>query len=126
MGVEIAEPIIADARTPLPFTEGADIIVLDPPCTGTGTFGKVPSAKWRLTPQSIERMSEIQWQMLNNYADKVKSGGTLIYSTCSVTAEEKEMLIEKFLKRRPEVALCDITPRLGSPGLRGVEKCQRL
>jgi 16S rRNA (cytosine967-C5)-methyltransferase len=126
MGVEIAEPIIADARTPLPFTEEADIIVLDPPCTGTGTFGKVPSAKWRLTPRSIARMSEIQWQMLNNYADKVKSGGTLIYSTCSVTAEENEMLIEKFLKWHPELSLSEITPRIGSSGLRGLEKCQRL
>jgi len=126
MGVEIAEPIIADARTPLPFTEEADITVLDPPCTGTGTFGKVPSAKWRLTPQSIERMSEIQWQMLNNYADKVKSGGTLIYSTCSITTEENEMLIEKFLKWHPELSLSEITPRIGSPGLRGLEMCQRL
>ena len=121
MGVEIAEPIIADARTLLPFTKEADIIVLDPPCTGTGTFGKVPSAKWRLTPRSIQRMSEIQWQMLNNYADKVKSGGTLIYSTCSITTEENEMLIEKFLKWHPELSLSEITPRIGSPGLRGLE-----
>lgn len=126
MGVEIAEPIIADARTSVPFTEEADIIVLDPPCTGTGTFGKVPSAKWRLTPRSIERMSEIQWQMLNNHADNVKPGGALIYSTCSITTEENEMLIEKFLKWHPELSLSEITPRIGSPGLRGLEKCQRL
>jgi 16S rRNA (cytosine967-C5)-methyltransferase len=126
MGVEIAEPIIADARTSVPLTEEADIIVLDPPCTGTGTFGKVPSAKWRFTPRSIERMAEIQWQMLNNHADNVKPGGTLIYSTCSITTEENEMLIEKFLKWHPELSLSEITPRIGSPGLRGLEKCQRL
>jgi 16S rRNA (cytosine967-C5)-methyltransferase len=126
MGVEIAEPIIADVRTSVPLTEMADIIVLDPPCTGTGTFGKVPSAKWRSTPRSIERMAEIQWQMLSNHADNVKPGGILIYSTCSVTIEENEMLIEKFLKWHPELSLSEITPRIGSPGLRGLEKCQRL
>jgi 16S rRNA (cytosine967-C5)-methyltransferase len=126
MGVGIAEPIIADARSPLLFTEDADIVVLDPPCSGTGTFGKVPSAKWRLTPRSIERMAEIQWQILNNCADKVKSRGTLIYSTSSVTAEENEMLIQKFLKWHPEFSLSEITPRIGSTGLRGLERCQRL
>lgn len=126
MGVEIAQAIIADARSPLPFSEAADIIVLDPPCTGTGTFGRVPSAKWRLTPRSIDRMAEIQWQMLNNYADEAKPAGTLIYSTCSITVEENEMLIEKFLKWHPEFSLDEITPKMGSPGLRGLEKCQRL
>jgi len=126
MGVEIAQPIIADARCPSPFTEEADIIVLDPPCTGTGTFGKTPSAKWRLTPRSIERMAQIQWQMLNKCADQTKQGGTLIYSTCSITVEENEMLIEKFMKWHPEFSLSEITPKMGSPGLRGQEKCQRL
>jgi 16S rRNA (cytosine967-C5)-methyltransferase len=126
MGVEIAQPIIADARSSSPLTEKADIIVLDPPCTGTGTFGKTPSAKWRLTPRSIERMAQIQWQMLNSYADQVKLGGTLVYSTCSITVEENEMLIEKFLKWHPEFSLSEITPKIGSSGLRGLEKCQRL
>jgi len=126
MGVEIAQPIIADARCPSPFTEEADIIVLDPPCTSTGTFGKTPSAKWRLTPRSIERMAQIQWQMLNKCADQTKQGGTLIYSTCSITVEENEMLIEKFMKWHPEFSLSEITPKMGSPGLRGQEKCQRL
>lgn len=126
MGVEIAQPIIADARSSSPFTEEADIIILDPPCTGTGTFGKVPSAKWRLTLRSIERMAQIQWQMLNNHADQVKPEGTIIYSTCSITVEENELLIERFLKWYPEFSLSEITPKIGSSGLRGLEKCQRL
>jgi 16S rRNA (cytosine967-C5)-methyltransferase len=56
MGVEIAEPIIADVRIGLPFTTEADIVVLDPPCTSTGTFRKSPSDKWRVTPNSIDKM----------------------------------------------------------------------
>jgi 16S rRNA (cytosine967-C5)-methyltransferase len=99
---------------------------LDPPCTSTGAFGKFPSAKWRLTPRSIKRMAEIQWQMLNTCAEKVKADGVLAYSTCSVTIEENEMVVERFLKRHPEFRLVEINPRIGLPGLRGLTKCQRL
>lgn len=126
MGVKIAFPIIADACNPLPFSIEADVVVLDPPCTSTGAFGKLPSAKWRLTRRSVDKMAEVQWQMLTSCAEKVKPSGTLIYSTCSITAEENEMLIEKFLKWHPEFSLTEITPKIGLPGLRGMEKCQRL
>ncbi len=126
MNVKIAVPVIADARNSLPLAVDADVVVLDPPCTSTGTFGKTPSAKWRLTPRSIERMAEVQWQMLNSCAGNVKEGGKLVYSTCSIMVEENEILIEKFLKRNAEFALVDISPKIGLPGLRGLDKCQRL
>jgi 16S rRNA (cytosine967-C5)-methyltransferase len=126
MSAEIAEPIIADARIDLPFTIEADIIVLDPPCTSTGTFRKSPWDKWRLTPNSIDKMAAIQWQMMNNCAANVKPGGVLIYTTCSITVEENEIIIERFLKRSPEFALADIRPKIGLPGLRGLDRCQRL
>jgi 16S rRNA (cytosine967-C5)-methyltransferase len=126
MGVEIAEPVIADARGTLPFTVEADVVILDPPCTSTGAFGKFPSAKWRLTPRSIERMAGVQWQMLNKCAEKVKAGGVLAYSTCSVTVEENEMVVERFLEGHPEFTLAEINPRIGLLGLRGLAKCQRL
>jgi len=126
MGVEIAEPVIADARSSLPLTMEADVVVLDPPCTSTGTFAKLPSAKWRLTRHSIDRMAEIQWQMLNNCAKNVRTKGALIYSTCSITVEENEMLIERFLKWHSDFSLEKIMPRIGLSGLRGLDKCQRL
>ncbi|MGA2309713.1 MAG: RsmB/NOP family class I SAM-dependent RNA methyltransferase [Candidatus Bathyarchaeia archaeon] len=125
-GVGIAEPIIADARFHLPLDAKADLLVLDPPCTGTGTFAKNPAAKWRLAPSSIEKMAEIQWQMLNNCSEYVKPGGTLVYSTCSITVQENEMLVERFTKWHPEFLLTEITPKIGLPGLRGLDKCQRL
>jgi 16S rRNA (cytosine967-C5)-methyltransferase len=126
MGVEIAVPVIADACNPLPFTIEADIVVLDPPCTSTGSFGKLPSAKWRLTRRSVDKMAEIQWQMINSCAENVKPKGTLIYSTCSMTVEENEILIERFLKWHTEFSLTEISPKIGLPGLRGMEQCQRL
>jgi len=126
MGVENAIAIAEDAQKPLPMNVAADLVVLDPPCTSTGAFGKTPSAKWRLTKRSVFTMAEVQWNMLNNCADHVKQGGHLLYSTCSITLEENEMLIERFLKWHPEFKLVETTPRIGLPGLRGQDYCQRL
>jgi 16S rRNA (cytosine967-C5)-methyltransferase len=126
MGVTNAEPVLADACVSLPFKLEAEVVVLDPPCTSTGVFAKQPSAKWRLTPRSIEKMAEIQWHMINNCADHVKAGGALTYSTCSITVEENEMIIERFLKQHPEFSLADIKLDIGLPGLRGLDKCKRL
>ena len=126
MWINIAEPVIADACSPLPFNVAADLVILDPPCTSTGVFAKLPAAKWRLTQKSIEKMTDIQRPMINNCADKVKSGGILAYSTCSVTVEENEMIVQHFLEGHSEFKLVDIAPKMGLPGLRGLEKCQRL
>jgi 16S rRNA (cytosine967-C5)-methyltransferase len=126
MGTKIAEPVVADAMVSVPLLGEADLVVLDPPCTSTGVFGKQPSAKWRLSPNSIRNMSELQWQMINNCAEKVAKGSILAYSTCSITLEENEGIIERFLKEHPEFTLMDIEPKIGMPGLNGLTKCQRL
>ena len=126
MGTEIAEPVIADACAVLPFLGEADLVVLDPPCTSTGVFAKQPSAKWRLRPKSVEKMAAIQWKMINSCAEKVADGGALTYSTCSVTVEENEMIVERFLKWHPEFTLTEIEPKVGLQGLRELTKCQRL
>lgn len=126
LGVKIATPIIADACNPLPLKVTADVLVLDPPCTSTGVFNKMPSAKWRLTKRSILGMAKIQWNMVNQFAEFVKDGGYLVYSTCSITLEENEMLIERFLKWHPKFTLVETSPRIGLPGFRGQTRCQRL
>jgi len=101
-------------------------VILDPPCTSTGIFAKQPSAKWRLRPKSVEKMAAIQWKMIDSCAEKVAIGGALTYSTCSITVEENEMIIERFLKVHPEFTLSEIEPKIGVPGLRELTKCQRL
>jgi 16S rRNA C967 or C1407 C5-methylase (RsmB/RsmF family) len=101
-------------------------VVLDPPCTSTGTFGKTPGAKWRLTKRSILGMAKIQGEMIERCAECTREGGFLVYSTCSITVEENEMVIERFLKLHPEFKLTNIIPKIGSPGLRGLTECQRL
>ncbi|TRO53350.1 NOL1/NOP2/sun family putative RNA methylase [Candidatus Bathyarchaeota archaeon] len=125
MGVKNAKLVLADACVSLPFVLEADLVVLDPPCTSTGVFAKQPATKWRLNPKSIEKMTDIQWRMINNCAEQVKAEGSLTYSTCSITVEENEMIIERFLKQHPEFSLIDIKPNIGLPGLKGLEKCRR-
>jgi 16S rRNA (cytosine967-C5)-methyltransferase len=126
MGVKIASPMVADACKPLPVKLEADLVVLDPPCTSTGAFAKAPSAKWRLTSRSVAHMADIQWKMLNNCAEYVKEDGCLVYSTCSVTLEENEMLIERFLKWHLDFTLIETSPKIGLDGFRGLSQCQRL
>ena len=125
-GTTNVQPIAADARNSLPLNLSADLVILDPPCTSTGTFGKTPDAKWRLTKRSMLGMSKIQAEMIEQCADYVKAGGFLVYSTCSITVEENEMVIENFLKMHPEFKPVESNPRIGLPGLRGLTKCQRL
>jgi len=126
MWVNIAEPVIGDACKFLPFNVEAGLVILDPPCTSTGVFAKSPMAKWRLTKKSIEKMTDIQRQMITTCAGNVKPGGFLTYSTCSITVEENEMIVQQFLKANPEFKLVDIKPKMGLPGLQGLDKCQRL
>jgi len=126
MGVKIAVPMLADMRKPLPTKLLADLVILDPPCTSTGTFSRMPYAKWRLTRRSIVSMAGIQWEMLKTCGNYVGDGGYLVYSTCSITVEENEMLVERFLKWHPEFTMVETSPRIGLPGLRGQTACQRL
>ena len=126
MGTKNAEPLVADVSMSVPLVGKADLVILDPPCTSTGVFAKQPSSKWRLSPNSIRNMSELQLKMINNCAEKVAVGGVLAYSTCSITLEENEGIIERFLKKHPEFTLADIEPKIGMPGLLGLTKCQRL
>lgn len=127
MGVTNAEPVLADAAKPgeLP-DETADIVLLDPPCTGTGTFNESPSGKWRINRNSIRRMAHLQSRLLANSAAHVAEGGALIYSTCSVTVEENEAVITEFLDSHPSFALEEATPRIGEPGLERLTEAQRL
>jgi len=64
--------------------------------------------------------------MLRNCAEKVREGGSLVYSTCSVSVEENEMQIEQLLRLYPDFRLAETKPLIGLPGLRGLTRCQRL
>jgi len=124
--VKIGEPIIADSEQPLPLRNAADIVILDAPCSNTGVFGKSPAAKWSIEMKTIGRMAAVQARMIENCAKHVELGGKLLYTTCSITTEENELVIERFLKRYPEFKLTDTGLKFGLPGLRGQLLCRRL
>ena len=127
LGVTIAKPVHGDASSPDVLAHiDADVVVIDPPCTGSGTFHKEPSGKWRLTPRSIDRMAGIQRRIIENMSGYVRPGGVLVYSTCSVTLEENEGVVNWFLGKNPDFEVVNTEPRIGSPGLDGLDKAQRM
>jgi 16S rRNA (cytosine967-C5)-methyltransferase len=126
LGVKIAHPLLADAGEPLPLSTQVDVVLLDPPCSNTGTFWKSPAEKWTTTPEQIRALSHVQRRMLENAARFVRNGGTLVYSTCSIFAEENEHVTNSFLAANPTFKAVDSSPRIGLPGLYGSYMSQRL
>jgi len=92
--------VLLDAVKELPFESRVfDKVLVDAPCSGTGTLRRNPEIRWRLTTSDIGAFAEVQKQILSRAADAVKPGGRLVYSTCSVEREENEEVIEEFLAR---------------------------
>lgn len=84
--------------TPETVTHGPyDLVLCDVPCSGSGTWRRAPDAKWRLTPERLEELTNIQIGILADAARLVRPGGGLAYATCSVLTCENETVIRKFL-----------------------------
>lgn len=81
-----------------------DRVLVDAPCSGSGTWRRNPDAKWQMTPRDLEEVAASQATILDSASRLVKAGGRLIYATCSILAEENEEQIAKFLDRHPEFA----------------------
>ena len=125
-GLLIVEDAAADATISLPTRIEADAILLDPPCSSTGLFWREPIYRQITKPRHVKMFARLQAKMLKNSAPQVRKGGHIIYSTCSISLEENELLIEDFLKMHPEFELTDLEPRLGVDGLRGLVEARRL
>jgi 16S rRNA (cytosine967-C5)-methyltransferase len=94
--------VVADSRRP-PFRDAsADVVLLDAPCTGTGTLRRHPDGRWRVTPDDLAALAVLQAELLDAAAALVRPGGVLVYSTCSLEREENEERVEAFLAGRPE------------------------
>jgi len=79
-----------------------DAVLVDAPCSGTGTFARHPDARHRLQLQEIERLTELQMRLLKGAAAAVRPGGLLVYATCSIEPEENEQQVERFLEEHPD------------------------
>lgn len=95
--------LVHDATKSLPFPdESFDRVLLDAPCSGTGTLRRNPEIRYRLKPDDINELAEQQKQMLARAAVVVRPGGRLLYSTCSVEPEENERVVDHFVSSHPE------------------------
>src|SRR6202000_2430647 len=83
----------------------ADLVVIDAPCTGTGTWRRNPDAKWRIRPGALEVRLKTQAEVLDRASHLVKSGGRIAYVTCSVLPAENGGQIRRFLARHPDFAV---------------------
>src|SRR3984885_234632 len=103
-----ADPL-ADIRA------SADLVLIDAPCTGTGTWRRNPDAKWRMRPGALEVRLRDQIEVLDRAASLVKPGGRIAYVTCSVPAPENGDQIRQFLARQPDFAVIPPSETMAAP-----------
>ena len=115
LGIAIAYPLILGAASPLPFGRPFDRILLDAPCSALGVIRRRPEIKYSRIEDDIRRLSWLQGAMLRNLADLVRTGGVLVFSTCSTEPEEGESVIESFLKEDRRFRLDDPASCLTGP-----------
>jgi 16S rRNA (cytosine967-C5)-methyltransferase len=97
-GADNIEFVRYDAEESIPFAEQSfDVILLDAPCSGTGTIRHNPEIRYYLQPSDFAKLSEKQLNILKNASKLLNKGGRLVYSTCSLEHEENETVVERFL-----------------------------
>ena len=107
-----AETVAADAAT-WSDTRQFDAVLLDAPCSATGTFRRHPDVLWNARPSDIPSLTQVQSRLLASAAGRVRPGGRLVYSVCSLETEEGEAQVRDFLARWPDYHLDPVAPGEG-------------
>jgi 16S rRNA (cytosine967-C5)-methyltransferase len=107
--VEVRVADAAGAHEP----EAYDRVLVDPPCSDLGTLASRPDARWRKQADAPARLADLQAEILRAGADALRPGGTLVYSTCTISPVENEALVEAFLGRRADFEADDL--QAGAP-----------
>ncbi|MGP3777760.1 16S rRNA (cytosine(967)-C(5))-methyltransferase RsmB [Halanaerobium saccharolyticum] len=89
-----------------------DRILADLPCSGLGLIASKPEIKWEKDQSVIKKMAELQSEILNNNLSKLKNGGKLLYSTCTLSREENQEIVDKILQENKELKLLDLSQKL--------------
>jgi 16S rRNA (cytosine967-C5)-methyltransferase len=107
-GVSIIETrVIESSKTIKRLESAADRLLLDVPCTGSGVIRRNPDAKYRITKEFLNRLTQTQTDILNRYPKMLKPGGLMVYATCSVFPDENERQTERFVTNHPDFTLLD-------------------
>ncbi|MGN6816499.1 MAG: RsmB/NOP family class I SAM-dependent RNA methyltransferase, partial [Solirubrobacterales bacterium] len=130
LGLRSVTVIEADATEP-GMAPGFDRVLLDAPCSDLGTLASRPDARWRKSPKTIERLIEVQDQMLRNAAAVLRPGGTLVYSTCTISRRENEERIGALLAASeagevPPLELDDLSARAPTLAAPAEPRCLQL
>jgi 16S rRNA (cytosine967-C5)-methyltransferase len=107
---------LGDAARPRAPQERFDRVLVDPPCSGLGTLQANPDLRWRMTEQSVAQMAGAQRAILAAGAEAVRADGVLVYSTCTISPIENELVIADFLDSHADFALDDLASLRGSIG----------
>lgn len=115
LGVLSVSVVALDAEVPLPFADATfDRVLVDAPCTGTGTLRHNPEIRWRLSPASFGELPSVQARILREASRVLRRGGRLVYSTCSVEREENEEVVNAFLQTHADFRQTVATPAAAS------------
>lgn len=116
LGITCVKAAVQDSTADVPAAHGQyDKVLLDAPCSGLGVIGRKMEIRWRRTEQDLSIFPPLQRNLLNRAADYVKRGGCLVYSTCTLAAEENEENVRWFLAAHPDFELVPFA----LPGLSG-------
>lgn len=127
LGADYVRCIKADSRALCGvYGEYFDKVLLDPPCTGSGTFASRPELKWSIKRRDLVWYSNLQKELLEEAGRIVKSGGYVVYSTCSLFEDENQAVITSFLDRNKEFEVIDAVPIIGKSVDIDGHKCQYL
>jgi len=113
--IDSIQVVVHDATWDLPFVAASfDRVLVDAPCSGTGTLRRNPEIRWRIRPADVAELASKQERILANAAKMVRPGGRLLYSTCSLEKDENETVAEHFIKEHAEFTQLrpDVAPDL--------------
>lgn len=124
LGVPNVVGHLADARHLPEYHGTADFVLVDAPCSGLGVLRRRPDLRWRKTPADMAGLADLQAELLDEAALCLKSGGVLVYSTCTIRPGENELQVARFLARHLDFHRDDLAPHLPEALLTGSETGQ--
>lgn len=103
LGITIVEPFLVDKFATEPPQGPFDAAIVDVPCSNTGVLGRRPEVRWRLSTADFEELIRLQTRLLFTAIERVKPGGVVVYSTCSIEPDENEGVIAAVRRGMPKL-----------------------